>query len=392
MKMKVKLLARPDHSVGLYRELLSKNIDVEYFTFYSAREGSILNKILPNRKKVPSSASTLDFFTLISYTNNIIGRKLGYNSRYIESRLANYFFSKIDFSETNIIHYWPFYTAKVVEKLKLNMGIPTLAEFYEAEPSFVNEIYNSEYENFNINDSSKINLMIDQNECFSFEENIAVASDFTASTYKRLFPNKKYHILKYGPIGCRLGENVKKSIEEKSNTNNKSIVYVGQICLEKGVHYLIDAVKDSPYTLDLIGPIRSSQTSIFKQYFELNNINFLGSKSNLEVNRLLHKYKLFVLPSLADNYSLAVNEALSAGTPVIVTENCGNKDDIINYNLGYVVNVKSSSAIRGAIDKVINEFDWYKFYLGLDNFFNTEKNCGYVDRVISAYDKVISNA
>ena len=54
---------------------------------------------------------------------------------------------------------------------------------------------------------------------------------------------------------------------------------------------------------------------------------------------------VLVLPSLAEAFGLVVGEALSTGTAVIVSHNCGAADLIVEGVNGYVVPIRCAEAI-----------------------------------------------
>lgn len=385
--MKAVIIARPDHSLYLFRQindLKISNVDVRLVTFSALRENSIESVIFPKLKRAPSNSITLNLYTIVTRLLTIIYRKFGLNHIKMCRDLFSFFFDRNLISDAEIIHYWPFYAIRIIENIDRNK-IKTVAEFYEAEPDFVNDIFEEEYKKYKLNIERKINKMIDQNECFSFEDNFIVASEYTKRSYENKYPDKNFFICRYGPLGMKLSD----SSKIQKSKNGKKIVFVGQICLEKGVQYLIEAVKDTEYTLDLIGPIRCEQIELFNNLLKnKSNINCLGPMRNSEVLNIIPEYNLFCLPSLSDNYSIAVVEALSCRIPVIVTENCGNADDILSFNLGFVVPIKCSSALSAAINKFQNEFNYEKFESGLNQFFSEENASIYPRSVIDVYFKI----
>ncbi|MDH4568436.1 glycosyltransferase family 4 protein [Pseudomonas sp. BN414] len=390
--MKVNILARPDHSVNMYRDLrrLSPSDKINLFTFYATRKGSFLNKILPSRKSVPESVHTSDLLTLLAYTSNMLGRRLGYNWRAMETRLSGLLLPSAKILDCDVLHYWPFYGLGMAKKAISAGNIMTVAEIYEAEPSFVNSIYSTEYDKFGLQTTKKINEMIDQNEVFEFETDFIVASEFTKSSYSRLFPQKNYHVCSYGPAGHDLAPTALQKIEKNSAHGTKRIIFVGQVCVEKGVHYLIEAASQLDVTVDLVGPIRPGQEEVFRKLLASSrNTRALGSMRHQEVLEAMKNYDIFALPSLSDNYSLAVSEALSNGLPVIVTENCGNKDDVQLYNLGEVVKAGDSQALADGITKLAECFDHEKFRDGLVNFFSPTNKEEYVRSVSRTYSKLM---
>lgn len=386
--MKVNIVARPDHSLLLYEQLRAvkdKTDVIDLYTFYALREGSIPNRLFPGLKVAPESSKTLDSYTVASRVSNLILKKLGINHRENEKRLFNLLSPNKKLRDCDVLHYWPFYSVDVVRKLKEKYSLKTVAEYYEAEPSFVSKIFESEYVKFGLEGQKNSAFLIKQNECFDFESNIIVASEYTKSTYKQNFKHVNYHVCSYGPCGY--------SLQKKPVFTRKTqpIVFVGQICLEKGIHYLIEAVKQTGLELHLIGPIRSGQEHIFKPLIASNKlVTYKGKMRHTEVLASLKNYSIFCMPSLSDNYSLAVVEALSWGMPVLVTENCGNAEDIEEFYLGQVVKIKSSTAIADALENLISRSKERDFSNGIDDFFSMEKRLQYPKAVLNVYQKLIS--
>lgn len=303
----------------------------------------------------------------------------------VEQNLCELLLPRKKVSNCNILHYWPFYCPKYAKSVVKEGKIKTVAEFYEAEPSFVNKLYESEYEKFGLK-TKKVNTLINQNESFEFEKNFIVASNYTKETYSRLFPEANIHVCSYGPIGQQLRADLDRKIERTINTNRKKIVFVGQVCLEKGTHLLIEAGNATGIPVDLIGPIRNGQQKVFEDLISKSRyVTHLGPKRNSEVIRLLDNYDAFALPSLSDNYSLAVNEALSRGLPVLVTENCGNKDDIKKFNLGYSATTADLNSLAEKMEKLVSGFDYSAFHYGLINFFAEDNRIKYSKAVLDVY-------
>ena len=65
---------------------------------------------------------------------------------------------------------------------------------------------------------------------------------------------------------------------------------MGKVSIEKGCIYLLEALKklqNENIQLDIIGEIETSQISIFKQYSNSGNVNFLGRLPNLKILEIL---------------------------------------------------------------------------------------------------------
>lgn len=389
MALKVKLLARPDHSIDLYLGLREQGLLVDYQTHFAFEDGGLLARLFPRKKRAPHGARSMLSFTLLAYSNNFLGKRLGFNWRKSEAWLAKHLLSAQRLEQYQVVHYWPFYYEHQIRALG---HIPpqsrpvTLAEFYEAEPHYVNDLYQSAYELTGLTYSSPINLMIDQNSVFSFEQNFCAASSFTKKSYLHRFPNACIHVVGYGLMG-RMVKQVKIQAERRR------WVFVGQVCVEKGIHVLLDAMAALPMlSLDLIGPLREGQQEYFQtRLATLGNVRWLGAMSNGSVKSRLADYDAFVLPSLADNYSIAVTEALCEGLPVIVTDHCGNADDVAAYGLGRVCEAGNIAALVAALSGVAHSFDSIAFEQGLRRFEQHEAEQSYAVRVKALYEHLIGS-
>jgi glycosyltransferase involved in cell wall biosynthesis len=112
------------------------------------------------------------------------------------------------------------------------------------------------------------------------------------------------------------------------------IGYCGRLVERKRVDDLIHAFQSmdckSNCMLAILGdgPERTSLESLASGSLG-DNINFLGSRSDRkELFEILGSFDLLVLPSEDEPWGLVVNEALSMGTPVIVSDQCGCSLDL----------------------------------------------------------------
>lgn len=140
---------------------------------------------------------------------------------------------------------------------------------------------------------------------------------------------------------------VRQVVEVRKGASLK-VVYVGALTQQKGISYLFEAlnIASSAVALDvtLIGAdYANGRNQVLNA--ELKKYRWLSSAAHNQVIRHLLEADVLVLPSLAEAFGLVVGEALSTGTAVIVSQNCGAADLVVNDFNGYVVPIRSAEAI-----------------------------------------------
>ena len=396
--MKTLLLARPDHSTSLY-EGLRKNpaIEIKYHTFSAFKKGSWLNKWKPSVKSVDSAVEISTVFTIFHRLLYELQKNIKFDYYEKENQISEYFFRRILQKyghEFDVVHYWSIYCHKSIRDFKKrNPQTKFLAEVYAAHPDYVREILSPEYEQFGLSIENSHFIRSRNRDIDSLEgvENMLVPSQYLAEVYQKYYPNTKIFVASYGLFNYR--ENPIQSPERAFNEPLR-LVFVGNISIEKGCVYLLEAMKElsnANVQLDLIGEIDKYQIDIFKPYFNLQNIRFLGKLPNLKIIELLPNYHVFTLPSLTDAYSLAVSEALVCKLPAIITENVGSKDDIRRFDIGKICQIKNSDSIIEAILSLKNED--YRQYLSknITNFITDNEQNSYASKVLKVYNQLLTD-
>jgi glycosyltransferase involved in cell wall biosynthesis len=120
-------------------------------------------------------------------------------------------------------------------------------------------------------------------------------------------------------------------------------LYIGRLSAEKGLYDLIDAFaatreKMPEARLDIVGSghfereVRERCQSAGVD----SAVDFLGPKTAEEIGQLLMHSDALVLPSHSEPWGLVVNEALSYGCPVVVSDICGCVPElVIEASTGY---------------------------------------------------------
>jgi glycosyltransferase involved in cell wall biosynthesis len=125
--------------------------------------------------------------------------------------------------------------------------------------------------------------------------------------------------------------------EWSSDTSFAKFLYVGRLSREKGLFDLLDAFsgiyrQNSQATLAMAGS-GSMAEALRERVKELgieSAVAFLGIKSPEEVGKLLMNSAAMILPSHREPWGLVVNEALSFGCPVVVSDVCGCVPELVH--------------------------------------------------------------
>ena len=396
--MKTLLLARPDHSTFLYKELRNNpEIDIKFHTFSAFKKGSWLNKWKPSVKSVDSEVKISYAFTIFHRLMYELQKSVNFNYYEKENQIAEYFFNqnlqKYD-HKIDIIHYWSIYCHQSIRDFQqINPQTKFIADVYAAHPDYVCEILEPEYEQYGLSIENSHFIKSRNRDIVSLDgvENMLVPSEYMAEIYQKYYLKTKIFTASYGLFNY---DEKPIKLSERAFNEPLKLIFVGNISIEKGCVYLLEAMKKLSNTnvqLDLIGEIDKLQKDIFKPYFNLKNVRFLGKLPNLKILELLPNYHIFALPSLTDAYSLAVSEALAHKLPVIITENVGNKNDVRKFNIGKICEVKNTDAIIEAIFSLQNEE--YRQYLSanITNFIIDNKLNSYSSKVLKVYNQLLTN-
>jgi glycosyltransferase involved in cell wall biosynthesis len=137
--------------------------------------------------------------------------------------------------------------------------------------------------------------------------------------------------------------------ERSAPSEQFNVLFLGNICMRKGVHYLLEAFQSAGLgnaRLLLAGPIDPSFRPILDRYSSFERV---GPVPHSRVHEQYQRADVFVIPSLADAYPLVALEAMSAGLPVIVSENTGTADIIENGREGFVVPIRNAREIAAKL-------------------------------------------
>lgn len=129
----------------------------------------------------------------------------------------------------------------------------------------------------------------------------------------------------------------KESLRRKHNfqSNDKLILFVGNLIKRKGVALLIESLKlvrrNVPNFLSVIvgqGQELENLKSLVDGYGLRDQVKFCGRVTKKELSELNTIADVFVLPSTSEGHSVALLEAMASGLPIVASDIEGNKESV----------------------------------------------------------------
>lgn len=209
---------------------------------------------------------------------------------------------------------------------------------------------------------------------------------------EKLAPEERTIVI---PNGIAITSNLKPQTSKlrSKNYNNQIIGNVGSLNKMKGQIYLIRAmgevVKHYPHAMAEIVGEGEERENIEREIKELSlerHITLLGKRS--DVGKIMSRWSVFVLPSLAETFGITILEAYAAGVPVVASNISGISDLVKNKKTGLSVEPEDTKAISSSIIKLLDhpaeaaklarggkekvkEYEWGKVIKKLENaYFN----------------------
>jgi len=249
--------------------------------------------------------------------------------------------AKISIKECDVFYGWAGMQLFQLRKAK-EFGAVTVSSGASSHILNQTKLLEEEFRRFGINKTVQNPYLI-KKHLKEFEEcdYITAASEFVKESFIR------YGVDKDKLVIIPFGVDVKKFEFEKEESDKFIVLFVGQVCLRKGVQYLLKAwkelnLKDSE--LRVCGKITPEFEKCVKKY-KNDNVKFLGF-----VKDVLEEYKkasVFCFPSIEEGSALVTYEAMAVGLPLIVTYNSGSvardgKD-------GFVIPIRDVKALKEKI-------------------------------------------
>lgn len=298
-------------------------------------------------KKIPKHLIDRNFFI------NVLKHYLPNNNylKFIRDYLNKINAKKIDYQSGKFINDADIFLSLSTTGLETGKLMKKKNKIYICERSsshivYQNEILQEEYKNLGL-EYVPINKWTIDRELAEYESSdfILVPSKFVESTFvkNKVLKSKVINFGSYEGIFFPI-----KNFNKKDDEFN--ILFVGQLSVRKGLHYLIEGFKKFNHPnkkLHIVGP-ETQDKFFFRNLINKsnnNNIYVHGTVNHKELNKFFNNAHVFVLASLEEGLATVTLQASSAGCPLIISENSGASDFVNDNNCGYVIPIRNSKII-----------------------------------------------
>jgi glycosyltransferase involved in cell wall biosynthesis len=240
---------------------------------------------------------------------------------------------------------WSSNSERGLKKAK-RLGMITILERGSAHILEQSNLLNEEYKLCSLEKSSVTHFKVIEKELREYDaaDFISIPSKFVKNSFiKHGIPESKLIV---NPYGVNLD-----SFKPKGKKDDVfRVIFVGQLSLQKGVHYLLEAFSNLNLPnseLILIGGKNKDIDPYLKLYE--GKYSYLGIKNQSELANYYSNSSLFVLPSIQEGLAMVILQAMACGLPVLSTTNTGAEDFINEGEEGWIIQIRDVDAIRNRI-------------------------------------------
>lgn len=204
---------------------------------------------------------------------------------------------------------------------------------------------------------------------------VAYTKDYAYnSMFLKIFKKKLVYILP--PIKIETRD---EKLDSKKKNSQKVVGYAGRIAWEKGLTYLIEAMKEVDAKLILAGPY--SNVIGDNTYETIKNslsekIELLGPIEHKNLNIFYKNIDCLVLPSInnLETFGIVQAEAMKCGTPVVASNLPGVRVPVKMTGMGEICEIKNSEDLAKKINLVLkNGKNYYQKKAKHLNLFDYKK-------------------
>lgn len=167
-------------------------------------------------------------------------------------------------------------------------------------------------------------------------------------------------------------------------------LFIGRLSEEKGIEVLLDAFKELPFLIKIVGggPLKELVEEASRQF---SNVSYLGSLGSEMIVAELQKTQALIFPSVwYEGMPMTIIEALSVGTPIIASNLGAMCSMISNEQNGFHFEAANINDLRQTIIKFDMLYNSVKRQMGSNAFksykekYSPELQEEYFDTIYSA--------
>jgi glycosyltransferase involved in cell wall biosynthesis len=329
------------HAFALSEQLERFGALEMFYTSYSSIKNPLAKYLVSRRDNELISVGKIKTCLLIAF-----GIKL-YNKPFFWNELFDKWVArKIRKSNANVFIGWSGMSLHSIKAAK-ERGMITILERGSSHIIHQLGILREEYSLFKM--KFPYNKAIELRECNEYNEvdYISVPSLFAKNTFLKFGFNKDKLVLNHYGVS-----NFFKPICVP-NDKKFYILFLGKISLQKGIVYLINAInilhsEGLNIGAIFVGAIDVTMKAVLED-LKTHEIQFLGHRNHYELSHFISKSSIAVVPSIQDGFAMVVPQILACNIPVIVSENTGAADIIVEGKNGFIVPIRDSKSIADKI-------------------------------------------
>jgi glycosyltransferase involved in cell wall biosynthesis len=164
---------------------------------------------------------------------------------------------------------------------------------------------------------------------------------------------KRVFVVPFGSPTGPVGEAVPRNVRGKK----LRVIFAGSMTQRKGLADVFAAMRlldPEQFELHVLGsPV--VEMDFYRRQFP-GFIHHAG-RANPDVLKLMAACDVFVLPSLVEGRALVMQEAMSCGLPLVITQNTGGGDLVEDGTAGFLVPIRSPEAIAEKLERLAGNRD-----------------------------------
>lgn len=344
-----------------------------YQIYKNSNNVNILCRLNKSKLKYQNIKIPFLFYQQYSRFVQLILKKLGNGKLYKITRNIELFtfeyFAKKEICNSDIIHFFHHDPNLIQYAKKLNKK--TIVEAF-THPKYIKKMFNE-------------GMILDSNEFDEHSISSYEIADYIISPSRWVTKTLKYSNLDPKKIiEIFYGVHTKKNKTYDTKAKTLKIVFAGGLKRTKGIIHLLEAVKllsNLELEVYIYGRMYSNvKTEIAN--LSNNKIILKGFVQNMADE--YQQYDIYIYPTYFEGSSKTVFEAMSAGLPIITTENSGsivrdsldgfiipvNNSEIIAHKIKYFYENREQIAIMGRNAQVYSRnFTWEKYAKKVNDFY-----------------------